>query len=297
MAREKKCDVGAINVRLQPHSPELYLKLIKRAERLHRPIRIAGDSYAVLSRAMKAEAGSDKLGMISGSIYRFSRIDPNAPWLNVETMMFATEDDKKELVIPPNLRPNSDVFEYLFDPKKHVFFYEAYSGGKKFSAKQATLFVDKLFNLPELVEEFGKVDVTHFPTHDSVDTALGLPQKNFVHMVIKRPNPDDFASTEAKILKRMNAVKAAVMEENLKAIDGESLLLDEAYVTLGRVAASNGILQVIGKNEHGRPEKVSTADHPLQETHYYDHESETKLEVMLKLASDISKRLFGKKRH
>lgn len=293
MAKEKRIIVGAINVRLQPHSTEKYISLLKAAEKLHRPIRLAGDTYAMLAFAIKAIDDGDDLGMLSGVIYKFSRIDPTAEWFNLDTMTFATADDKKSLVIPKNLRPNSDMFEYLFDPKTHTFFYEGYTNGKTLGHKYAETFVKRLFNEPELVKKFGKVDVTHLPTHDSVEQALMLHRKDTVSMVIVRPNPDDLAGVERRILKRMNDNRASVIEERLVAIDGESLVLDHEYVTLSRVAARNGKLEVKGRNAQGHRESISTVDHPLREDHYYNPEVEIKSNVMVDLAKNIIKRLLA----
>lgn len=270
MAREKKLVIGAINLTIQPHTPQMYVKLFKDAYRLKRPLNISGHQFGILAGVYKLNMGDREPCPITGDVFKYTDISKNASWFNTETNDFATEEDVGEIVIPRNLKPNSSRFAYILYPDQHLLFYEGYYEGKSFGPTNAIRFFDKLLNQEELTEKYGKVDITHIPEVNELEEAFNLPVKERISMVIQRPNPDDHAEAERRVLRRMQAQNVETFEQNYKAIQGQSINMDDELQTMARVSARNGSFFLKGKNFQSRPVEYSTKEHPLVRTKYYD---------------------------
>lgn len=270
MAREKKLTIGAINLTIQPHTPERYVELFKDAYALRRPVNISGDQYGLLSGLMKVDHKQDNLGPLTGDIYRFTNIDKSANWFNSLTNQFASDDEVGKIFIPDHLKPNSSRFSYIFYPKEHLLFYEAYYDGNTFGPNSAERFVERLFNQESIIEKYGKVDVTHIPEINELSEALRIPTKEKIEMVIKRPNPDDHATTEARVMRRMNACNVELYEQNFKATSGQSIEMDADMEAMAHISAKNGSFYMKGKDLNSRPVEFSTKTHPYIVTDYYD---------------------------
>ena len=93
MAKDKKITVGAINVTIQPHTPERYIQLFKSASRVKKPVKVHGDQFGLLAGARNLTTNQEKTGPITGDVYKFTNIDFNNNWFNIETNNFASEEE------------------------------------------------------------------------------------------------------------------------------------------------------------------------------------------------------------
>lgn len=287
MARDKKLIIGAINITIQPHTPEKYLSLFKDVFKLQFKVPIAGDQYGMLTRLFKLERDQEEPGPITGDIFKFTNIDKNARWVNLETNDFATDDDKVGVTIPDNLKPNSSRFSYIFFPKQHLFFYEGYYDGNSLGASTAEKFVERLFSHELIVKKYGKVEVTHIPDIDNLSDALKIPVKERIEMVIKIPNPDGLANAEKRVLKRMMARNVGKFEEKHIAIKGQSIEMDKELETTAHIAAKNGSLLIKGKDQQSKSIEYSTVKHPFRLPSYYDPDVESAFELFARVANSM----------
>ncbi len=287
MARVKKLIIGAVNITVQPHSPEIYLSLFKDAFALKAKVHIFGDQYGLLARLNKVDRDQEEPGPITGEIYKFTDIDKNAQWLNLETNGFATEDDIGSVKIPPNLKPNSSRFSYVFFPKQHLFFYEGNSEKKLFGPSNAERFVERLFTHDEIQKKYGKVDVTHITDFDKLTEALSIKTKEKIEMVIKIPNPDDHSEAEKQVLERMKKRNVSIFEEKHIATKGLSIEMDNELEMTAHIAAKNGSLLIKGKDIDLKPIEYSTVKHPWRLTRFYDPKVESPIEMFTRISNSM----------
>lgn len=284
MAREKKLIVGAINVTVKNHTPERYLELFKDVYKLRKSAKISGDQYGLLANMFKLDKNQKEPGPITGDIFRYTDINRNAQWFNTSTNDFASEDEVGEVSIPDNLKPNSARFSYIFFPQQHLFFYEGYYDGNSFGPSNAERFVQHLLNIPEIVEKYGEVNVTHVPDHDKVSDALKLKHKEKIELLVKRPNPDNHAKAEKKVMQRMGAMNVESFSQTYKAVQGESIDLDKDLETMAHISAKNGSFKIKGKDETFKPVSYSTENYPLQDKNYYDPAVELAFDLFSRVA-------------
>lgn len=289
MARDKKIIIGAINITIQPHSPEKYISLLRDAKKLAFPVKISGDQYGLLSGTHKLNNKNNELSPITGDIYKFTNINIKDKWFNVLTSDFADDTDIKNINIPENLKPNSSRFSYIFYPEEHLFFYEGYYDGNTLGAKSAERFISGLFEHKLIKEKYGNVDVTHVPATDALVHALNMPIKERIEIIVKRPNPDDHAEAERRVLERMKARNIEQYEEKYKAVSGEAIEMDKDMKTMAHVSAKNGSFYVKGKGSDYKPAEYSTKEHPLRETHYYDSSQQDVFQFFSTFTSTLKK--------
>ena len=284
---QKKLVIGAINITIQPHTPEMYLKLFRDVYKLQTSIKVSGDQYALMAGINKLDRDQIEPGPITGDFYRFTSIDSDSPWFDMTTGDFADDSLMDDLNIPENLKPNGARFSYIFYPKEHLLFYEGYYEGKTFGPMNAERFVRKLLNQPSIEAKYGKVDVTHIPSKDELNDALQMPIKERIELVITRPNADTLSKTQKKVMDRMNARNVETYEESYKAIQGASILIDTDLVTMAKIAASNGTVFIKGKDLNSKPIEFSTTDHPLTKKKYFNPKVQDAFSVLSELSSTL----------
>ncbi|GAB2190053.1 hypothetical protein MAH1_16610 [Sessilibacter sp. MAH1] len=208
MAREKKIEIGALNITMHPHSPKKYLELFKKAKNLRLIKKIRSDKLGMITSVSYLDRNKfGDLGPIYGDIYRFTQIQIDGDWFNTKTSDKAEDDDLVDISIPEHLKPNSSRFSYIFFPESHILFYEQYYDGHTFGHTNAVALIERLFNAPELFDDYGKVDVVSMPCKDELEKALGMETLERLDLEIRRPNPDDQSEAEKEVLRRMNALK------------------------------------------------------------------------------------------
>ncbi|WP_418358375.1 DUF4747 family protein [Shewanella basaltis] len=205
----------------------------------------------------------------------------------MKTGDFADDALMEDINIPDNLKPNGARFTYIFYPKEHLLFYEAYYEGKSFGPLNAERFVRNMLNQPSIVKKYGKVDVTHIPSKDELNEALKMPTKEKVELVITRPNPDSFDKTRQKVMKRMNATNVETYEQSFKAIQGSSIIIDGDLMTMAKIAASNGKVFIKGKDSNSNPIEFSTTNHPLTRKQYFNPKLQDAFSVLCDLTSKL----------
>lgn len=282
MAREKKIEIGALNITMHPHSPDKYLELFKTVRRLKLIKSIRSDKHGMLTSVHylnKEKYG--ELGPIYGDIYRFTQIDVEGSWFNTKTIDEAEDDDLANISIPQHLKPNSSRFSYIFFPDSHLMFYEQYYDGHTFGHTNAVTLFERLFNDPKLDNKFGVVDVTAMPCMNELSEALGMERLEKLDLRIRRPNPDDQSDAEKEVLKRMNTLNVAEQKQEYKAITGSSIKPDRELKILAGIAAKFGEVTARGKDKLSRPVEFITSKHPWKDKVYYDPAVENPFDTFL----------------
>lgn len=287
MARAKKLTYGAVNITMHPHSPESYVDLFKDAYKSEFNIHLNGDVYAVMRLFSRVPGHQDKTDPYSGEIVKYTQIDKNGDWYSIKSKDLATDQEKAEISIPDDLKPNVTQFSFVFLPKYHLFVYQASFNGKNLSHLQVERYLSKLFSQPDLVEKYGVINITSLTEPDEVEKMLSLSGIKRISMLTRRPNPDNLAKAEKKVQERLKALNVIEEEKILKAEKLSDITPDTALKTEALIAARNGKVNIKVVDYKGHIEELSSAEKPLRRQESYDPVVQTSVDVLLEKAHSI----------
>lgn len=266
--RTSAIHIGALNIVLQPHSPEKYIELLRLMARHKFDALVRGDDALLLGSCRYLDPAKPLEG-VTGEIYKFLKLDSAAAWFNTEVMDAATEDEIAEINIPDNLKPHFKKFQYIFFPKGHRFYFISAKPKHSLSPGLVKRFFESVFHRDEFAE-FGTLNITVQPDPSGLNELLSLKRISVLRMEIDRPNPDDLEEMEAEVLKRLNSLNAKYEKIEFVEASNEGLRPDKFVTTLAAVANDNGYVSVEGRDEVGTKRYLSTKDMPLHETTKYN---------------------------
>lgn len=266
MAHMKKIRLVSLNITTQPHSPAMYVELFRKTFRLKCPVKLRGSDYGMIG-SCKYNPNSET---VTGDIYKFLSIDLSKPWFNSEKLQKAESDDLEKLNIPPNLKPNLEMFSYVFYPNGHHLFVESYTDGNTLGPQQVKKLFDNLFSSPEIVGVYGDVDVTIEPQAETLEQIFAIPSLSRLTIRVTRPNPDDLDDLEEEVFSRMDEEHISKEERVLTGTKGETILPSKETKKFAQVAASNGYVKGHGRGADNKVVEISTVQHPFIEEVVYD---------------------------
>lgn len=291
MARKKKVEAAAVNITIHPHPQGVYREFMKDAFDLRRAVRVRGDTYMILG-SLEGERDAEP-DVLSGTLIKFTQIDMDAPWFNLETFSEAEEEQVASVYIPENLRPNMVAMYFAFFVKHHLLVFEHYSEGKTLSARQVTIFLTRLSRDLRLQEKYGSIEVSPVSDKEGLSEVLSIYSLRSLTMTIMRPNPGDtLAGQTAEFFRRLERQNAKQLQERYDAMPGQALEPDEDTRQVAEVAAQNGEVVASGRNESGITETRSTKDHPAIEAERFDPDVTSPRNAFVGAAVRLVKRLF-----
>jgi hypothetical protein len=280
MARQRTIEVSLLNVTTADPSPEKYQEIIRVAFNLRRPVKVRGSEHMILERVERA----NDHGIIRGRFARFTEIDIDMPWFDLENLGAAQEDSVEQINIPQHLRPNYSSFFFEFDSRKHLFTFETRGHAVRVSPHQVEKFIRKLFERAHPAEN---VYVNLIADQASIERIFKLDQIEYIHIHLELPNPDSLEEVEGKLKERMRSLNVKSLDETYRAADRDGIQPDIELHNVGTVASANGSVEAKGM-EGGRKIKVSTKDFPLQTQRVYDPDLTTE-EQAFSSAAQVAK--------
>ncbi len=283
MPKMKKLLIGALNIKIHPHSPTKYVELFKDTYRLAASAQIRGADYGTIGWLTDVVEGKPEYGM-NGELYKFLNIDPHDPWFDQRTRQIVEIDEESdELPVPEHLKPNLKKLYYVFYPHKHRFFFDA----KNFSPNHARKMLSGLFGHPDIAKKYGQVDIEIESSTEAIDKILSIPAKTRLEIRISIPNGDDTSSEEQRVIDRLRRQNARTITETYTALKEVGLEPDEDTITLMRVAKSNGYIKASGYGEDEKKIEHSTESHPLLTPTYYNPDTTSGREAMLSMSAEL----------
>ena len=283
MARDSKIEVGAINLRIPSNKGRNYSALLTALAALKRGVKVYGDTVLAI-RSFDAETGR-------GLISKYTEIDLDGEWFDIERFDIARDSDKQEINIPEKLRPNYSAFFFELDERLHVVAVETYSNSKSLSLRGVEKYFQSILKYPSVYNQFGRVEADLVRDFHDVRRLLDLPNIKEIRFVIRRPNPDDIDEALAKVIEeRLSGQNADEYTEIVKSASPTGgIEPNERSKRLAGVAAENGKLEVLNI-ENGVPVPHGSDRKPLVDGEKYqpDH-----IGSMQGLFSKISQRIFG----
>ncbi|MCH4560879.1 DUF4747 family protein [Mesorhizobium jarvisii] len=273
MARKLKVSAGILNIRLHPHSPEIYAAFLYDIFRAKAMANVHGDRFGMISQIDRSEVES---GRLTGVITTFLRIETDGQWFNSESLTEATEDQVSSVVIPPNLNPNAATYFFDFNLRTHRLYFQEYSNGKTLTPNSALKLFSGLSRDLGVMGRYGEAQITVVQDSEALTALFEIPRIKEITITILRPNPDIFADDfEGVIEEHLAATHSKSLKLTYTAEDGGSVLATDEIRDVGNVAVENGNVKVVGRDETGAITR-STDEFPklLQTTYRPDETSE-----------------------
>lgn len=224
---------------------------------LRQGFRVYGDSYV----AINFYSRDQNIGVIS----KYTEIDIDGEWFDVEDFDVATPKSIEEIQIPDHLRPNLSQFWFSMDEDVHVFTFSSYSESRSLSARSMERYFKLALESRQIKDRFGAVEADVIQSFEEVDRLLDLPDLRELHLSIRRPNSDDVPGDLARIIEeRLREQNAEEFEESTTTKDREGLKPNDRTRKLAYVAAENGSVRAKSL-VNGIMTPASTENQPLVE--------------------------------
>ena len=284
MAKVRSIRISVLNVAMhKPHSPQLYMTLLREAKRLQALIEL-GALHGAMLGSLDGPDEYRKGAVLTGEIYRFVRLDASEPWFNLQTSEAASDADMGAVKIPEYLLPHLQHISFVFRPDTHELWFVSADKKDRLGAQTAVTFFQRLFDRVYQEGKCSQVEVTALPDIETLDAMLSLHKLERMTIDLKRPNADDAASDEARWLKKLENQGIRQQQTQLVAAAGESIKPDKDTRALAAVAARNGSVSVVGKDAAGMRVEESTVAKPMLLTRLVNSAIETALDVLRRTA-------------
>lgn len=297
MSRPKKITLNAVNITVHPHTPAHYAQLWSALFNLKRAVDIGRDQ-ALMIGAIEPLDKSDLTKGYIGLLFRFTVIDKNKGWFDLESGEEADSDTvKREVKIPDNLRPNLSTFHYRLFAKSHRLIIESKNDkGESLGAAAVEKMLLNLVTDPKISKRFENIDVTMEQSEEKIlDILTGRDLKQLT-ITVKRPNPDDDSDAdEREVLGELLEERVRTKTIALSALSGESIKPSSRTKRFARVASSNGRVKAVEETKDGKRVPISSESHPRVDQFSYLESKQTRTDAFLEAAMEFVKTIRGKK--
>lgn len=280
MARKVKVSASALNVRLHPHSTEIYINWIEAifSARLIAPVH--GDRHGMISMLDRSERGQ---GAISGIITTFVKLDGRGEWFNSEQLKEATEEQVSEINIPSNLYPNSSTFYFYLNAEKHKLYFQTYSKGKVFTPTSSLRFFSSLSRDLKIMALFGEAKISIVQDKANLEKMFSIKRIKEIEITILKPSSDVFDDDfEKNIEKHLEDTASSQFTVTYRAEANKSIKPDDDIRKISGVALENGSVNVKGRDEKGAV-RLNSTQFPKEMHDRYDPDLQTERNAFFSL--------------
>lgn len=286
MARLKTLEIGVLNIKIHPHTPEKYVELMEDLFKLASSVAIRGSDYGTTNYVREIITGKPLEGLY-GEFYRYLEINEDEPWLDLKERK--TILDKNGEPVPQvdgNKKPNAKEVEFVFYPVGHRLFYNS----KNFYPTSAQKLLLNLFSNEVIKRKYGNIDVEIESSKEVIERILKIPSLTKLDISFTRPNDDDIGDLETKIFRRIENQNIRKFHQTISSPKEDGIEPDDETVALMHLATSNGQVDAVG---YSGEEKIieSTKPHPLLVREKFDPDKITSLRFLMNISSDILRKL------
>ncbi|WP_081639450.1 DUF4747 family protein [Euryhalocaulis caribicus] len=270
MARKRRLQAKALNIRLNEHNRATYSAYIKAIRKRKLPVNVWGDTYVAIVSVEALDTGNFR-----GIIAKFTDIDSDA-WF--DGRQFEEYDHGPE--IPSNWYANYRPFHFYFDTQNHTFYFESYGIEGPFSETFVLKYFQKLLKDPILLDEFGHGDVNVIQDKEKLEEIFGIAELKKVQITIKRPNQDMWPEARSRqIQDRFRRMRVKEEMTEYKSVANQSIEPDEEMMEDAAVAMRDGKVRTEGHTRDGAKDVRGSEAHPAQEGVRYDPDEQTDLQA------------------
>jgi hypothetical protein len=256
MSRLQLIRIAGLNIKTDPHSPDIYADMLKRAADARIAVNYRGNHYGSIGEITDESEG--ELSVLRGSINTFIDFDKTKSWYNIKSARPAEKDEVTTIKLPEHLRPEHSQIPFIFFPKYHRMFFQTI-----LAPYSMMRLVHSVLNNPSVKPGASEVEVYVEQDQEQLERIFKMTELRKLEIIITRPNPDDIGDFESEIKERLAEQSARRMRTTLEAERGEGLKPDETTRKLAKVALSDGSVTGRGVDESGRVVTASTSSQPL----------------------------------
>lgn len=254
--RDKRLIACALNLNADPHPPGIYVEALRLAAK--QGVRARGDNFLEITPPRKIR----EIDAYEGRILLWTEVDVEGRWLDTE----AEEEleDKTNIRIPNNAKPNYRTFNYIFTEKRHRFYFESSNEfGEKLGITTAKSCLSFLLGRDEIAAK-AKISVSIEPDKAGIERILKTPGLQTIDLRINRPNGDlPGNAARRRVLAKLEAAGATRLEEHWAARgQGVSLHVTPEITDHALVAAETGFFRAQARNADGPPIRLSSDEVP-----------------------------------
>lgn len=272
--------ISALNVAMhRPHSPQRYVDLFRAAHAARR-LYSQGEIHGLMLGRLQGLRDAVEANEFTGEVYRFVKVDANEPWFDTRTRRQATPEEVEQIAIPEHLLAHMQRIQFVFYPREHQLWFVAKDKKDALSVGAMEKFFQTLLEQTANEHQFPEIAVTALPDEDALDEVFDIPGLHRIELSFKRPNPDDAGALEARFEERLAAMNVRSRQETLAAARGQELQPDDQLRAEAEVAARNGNVKGIGRDDFGRPIERTTAQKPKRLYMRVNSAIETALDVL-----------------
>lgn len=287
LARDSKLEVAAINIRIPSDAQRDYIGLVIKLASLKRGAKVYGDTVIAIESFDEPSR--------TGTFAKFTEIDFQGDWFNIDSFSRASSSEKNDIHIPEKLRPNYSAFYFKINEPLHTIAFECYSESRGLSPNLVERYFREALSWTEITSAFGIVQADIVKDYDGVEALLSLPNLKEIKFIIRRPNSDEIDKTlRAVIEERLSDQNADEFEEIIRTHDRSAITPNARSVELAAIAAENGSVHV--KNvQNGIVVPHSTDEIPLKEVIKHKPDATSGRVLFLRLAGDILEKIRSRR--
>lgn len=290
MAHDRKIPISALNIAMhEPHSPQAYVNLMLGLYKLRRIINVRSLTGVLIGSMYPLDKKHPDRGL-TGEIYQFTNLDQSEPWFDVNALDEASEEEVKAIKIPDHLKPHLARFNYVFFAHGHRLYVQTRNKNRTLGIQTVLKFFRLLIE-DKSAPDMPPIEVTVEPERDSIAQILKIKYLKRLEIRLVRPNPDDLAAAERRLLRKLSRQDARQMDVTFHADSSHDLAPDQETVTLAKVAASNGSVVGSGRDAANNPVMKSTVDQPWSEVAHFDEDVQTEQAAMLAKSKEMHGKL------
>lgn len=249
MARKIKVSASSLNIRLHPHSQEIYVKWLSDIYGRKLVVPVYGDRFGMISLLDRKYAND---GILSGVITTFVKFEKDGDWFNSADLKEATKDEVSEISIPENLHYNPSQFYFKFYTGIHRLYFQTYSKGKSLTPLSAQSFFGNLSKNLDVMELFGEAQVSIVQDKASIEKMFKIERIKEISITILKPNTDIFDDDfDKNIEAHLAKTGSRQITVTYKADANGSVKPDGDINKISKVALTNGSVKVVGRDEKG----------------------------------------------
>lgn len=248
----------ALNIAANPHPAGVYIRSLNRASELI--IKVRGSDYARITKPKQEDER-----FYSGRVLVWTEIDLKGRWLDTSKEDVLSERVKRTIRIPTEAKPNYRVFNYVFDEKRHILYFESRNEfNEHFGPTVGRRLFVALLDRDYQGRQAPEFAVTLLPEEAAVTRILAMPRLRTLTIRITKPNPDLTASeARRRVFDELDASNSKQRETTYTKEAGAERLEPtpdmEAYAEVG---ATDGFVKGIGRGTSKGKAELSTDELP-----------------------------------
>lgn len=247
--------VFALNVVIHEENERDYKKLFQELLKLKHVVSFNKTHSALIVGLSKIRQGAKKF--ITGSMIKYINIKPPYFDINKFEILYDEEGNPIQL-LPPNIKGTANTVHFALDLSTH----RVYVDNRFITPRMARLFFSEIFEQPEIVKNFGLVDVSVHSESKSAEIISKIKTLKKIDVRVMRPNPIGVNRYDEIVLGKLREQNADNLSIAISS-KGEFLDPNQEFKMYMHAATSHGRIVATFLDEEEKRKEISTDEMPV----------------------------------